>query len=242
MFFRFLTHKVEDVSDDYRILSVQGPASQKVMKEVCFDPVPALGDDDWLETNVAGHHVLVARSDRTGQSGFDIFVPSGGLRDVWEFVLLKGEFHSIKPYGLEALERLRIEAGIPEYGRDIDETNMMLETGLLDAVSYSKGCYTGQEAVAMATYRGHVSKKLSGLRLATENLPSPGDKITRDGKEIGHITSSVRSIATGQAVALGYLKYGFFEPGSKVKVQIEGNDFEAVVNELPFNREVESLK
>jgi glycine cleavage system T protein (aminomethyltransferase) len=229
--------KVEDVSDQYRLLSVQGPKSPLVMKEACFEPVPSmLAEHEWFETLIAGHGALVARASHTGEIGFDIFVPASALNDVWDFILLKGEFHSIVPFGLDALDSLRIEAGIPVYGVDVDETNMMLETGLEDAVSLKKGCYTGQEAVAMATYRGHVSKRLSGLTVAGDLVPKRGDIVQKDGKEIGFVTSAIRSITAGSVIALAYVKYGFFEPGSSLEVRTESASLPALVTELPFYR------
>jgi glycine cleavage system T protein len=231
--------KADDISDQHRILSVQGPKALLVMKEICFEPVPTLSEHAWIETIIAGHHVLVARASHTGEQGFDILVPESGLKDVWDFVLLKGAFHSIAPVGMLALESLRIEAGIPVYGVDVDESNMMLETGLADAVSFTKGCYTGQEAVAMATYRGHVSKKLSGLAVASNNVPSRGDKVLKEGKEIGYVTSALRSETLGAIIAMAYVKYGFFEPGNTVEIDSQGNALPATVVELPFYRQVE---
>ena len=228
--------KVEDVSQQYRTLSVQGPKSNLIMKEICFEPVPSLSEYGWFETLIAGHRALVSRTSHTGELGFDIVVPAPALKDVWDFTLLKGSFHSLVPFGLQALESLRIEAGIPVYGVDIDETNMMLETGLGDAVSFTKGCYTGQEAVAMATYRGHVSKKLSGLMVESDTLPKPGSIVKKDAKEIGHLTSSVRSLSFGSTIALAFLKYGFFQPGSTCEVETEAGTVPALVAELPFYR------
>jgi folate-binding protein YgfZ len=230
--------KVQDVSEAYRTLSVQGPKAHLIMKEICFEPVPSLSEYGWFETLIAGHRALVSRVSHTGDPGFDILVPASALTDVWDFILLKGSFHSLVPFGLQALESLRVEAGIPVYGVDIDETNMMLEAGLEDAVSFTKGCYTGQEAVAMATYRGHVSKKLSGLILDSDTLPKPGSVVKRDAKEIGHITSSVRSLSLSLTIALAYLKYGFFEPGSRVEVETESVPIAALVAELPFYRAI----
>jgi len=230
--------KVEDVTDQFRMLSIQGPKSLLVMKEASFEPVPALSEHDYLETIIGGQHVLVAQASHTGEIGFDIFTPTAGLKDVWDFLLLKGGFHAISPFGLESLESLRIEAGIPVYGIDVDETNMMLETGLLDAVSFTKGCYTGQEAVAMATYRGHVSKKLSGLQLQGEQLPLPGDKILKDDREVGQITSATRSERLQSIIALGYVKYGHFEPGNEVKVKHQFDSSPARIVELPFYRAI----
>jgi glycine cleavage system T protein len=228
--------KAEDVSDSYRTLSVQGPDALLVMKEICFEPVPALEEHDWIETIIAGHHVVVVRASHTGEVGYDILMPAAALQDVWDFILLKGAFHSISPIGLGALDSLRIEAGRPVYGVDADDTNMMLELGLTDAVSFTKGCYTGQEAVAMATYRGHISKKLSGLAIASETVPDTGDKIIKEGKEIGYITSALKSRTLGSIIALGYVKYGFFDPGTNLEVEHNDTLLPAMVVELPFYR------
>lgn len=226
--------RVEDVSEDYRVISVQGPKAPLVMKEICFEPLPRLSEYDWFRTLIAGQNALVTAASHTGEIGFDILVPSSAVKDVWDFILLKGGFHSIIPFGFRALDSLRIEAGIPVYGQDVDETNMMLEVGLDDAVSFNKGCYTGQEAVAMATYRGHVSKKLSGLVLAGDSVPAQGDAVTKDSKEIGLVTSALQSPTLGSVVALAYLKHGFFDSGAEVEIQIGSERLSALVVNLPF--------
>ena len=228
--------KVEDVSERYRLLSVQGPKSHLVMKEICFEPVPSLDEHDWFETLIAGHRALVVRASHTGESGFDIFVAESALTDVWDFILLKGQFHSLVPIGLQALDALRIESGIPVYGVDVDETNMLLETGLDDAVSFKKGCYTGQEAVAMATYRGHVSKKLCGLTISTDVAPTRGTLVRKDGKDVGFITSALRSSTIGSTIALAYVKYGYFEVGNSLEVADALGTSPAMVVQLPFLR------
>jgi glycine cleavage system T protein len=228
--------KVEDVSEQYRVLSVQGPKAHLMMKEICFEPVPVLDKHDWFQTLIAGHQSLVVSSSQTGEQGFDILVNDAALADVWDFILLKGQFHSLVPFGLQALDSLRIEAAVPVYGIDVDETNMLLEVGLEDAVSFTKGCYTGQEAVAMATYRGHISKKLSGLVMAGDTLPSRGDTAKKDGKEIGVVTSALRSPTLGSIIALAYVKYGFFQPGNSVDVECAGGTIPATIVELPFVR------
>jgi len=205
-----------------------------VMKEICFEPISSLSESQWTSNMVAGQQVLISRDSHTGEIGFDVFVPASGLKDVWDFILLKGGFHSIAPVGVQALESLRIEAGIPIYGVDADESNMMLELGLNDAVSFTKGCYSGQEAVAMATYRGHVSKKLSGLIIEGEMIPARGDKVFKQDKEIGYITSPSKSETLGSVIALGYIKYGYFDSGSEVEIEARGGRVPAKVVELPF--------
>lgn len=226
--------RVEDVSEQFRALSLQGPKAAAVLREVVFEPISGLNENHWIETIVGGHHVLVVRTSHTGEAGFDILAPESGLKDIWDFLLLKGAFHDIAPVGLDALNVLRIEAGIPVYQVDADETNMMLELGLADAVSFTKGCYTGQEAVAMATYRGHISKKLSGLFIEGEQVPSAGSKISKEGKEIGRVTSAARSASLGRIIALAYIKYGFFDTGNQVEIDDNAGILTAQITELPF--------
>ena len=226
--------RVEDVSEGYRTVTVQGPESSLVMKEICFEPLPALSEYDWFQTLIAGHRAVVTRASHTGEVGFDILVPASAIKDVWDFVLLKGSFHSVVPFGLRALDSLRTEAGIPVYGIDVDETNMMLETGLDDAVSFTKGCYTGQEAVAMATYRGHVSKRLSGLTLSGNLVPHAGNVVKKEGKEIGFVTSAIQSPTLGSVIALAYVKHRLFEPGNNLEVHTATDVIQAIVVALPF--------
>jgi folate-binding protein YgfZ len=232
--------RVEDVSEQFRTLSLQGPKATAVLKEISFEPIPALAENDWVNTVIGGHQVMVARASHTGEIGFDLLVAEAGLTDIWDFILLKGAFHGLAPVGLDALEALRIEAGIPAYGVDVDESNMMLEIGMADAVSFTKGCYTGQEAVAMATYRGHVSKKLSGLLIDGDRIPAAGSVVTKDGKEIGHVTSAGRSLSPGRVIALAYIKYGYFDSGNQLQIQEAGGMTAAQVTDLPFYQKLPS--
>jgi len=225
---------VEDVTSAYAVLSVQGPKSLLVMKEVCFEPVSSMDEHQWSDAVIAGHNTMVVKSSRSGDAGYDILTPVDSVVDVWDFILLKGGFHGIRPFGLEALDVLRFETGVPKYGIDVDESNMMLEVGLSDAVSFTKGCYTGQEAVAMATYRGHVSKKLSGLIFEGDTVPARGDKVFSETREVGTVTSAMRSDGLGQVIAMAYIKYGFFEPGLSVEVRNEQGPLRATIVEMPF--------
>ncbi|MDX6556384.1 MAG: hypothetical protein QOD86_2579 [Miltoncostaeaceae bacterium] len=129
----------------------------------------------------------------------------------------------------EALETLRVEAGVPRVGIDTGPTTLVQEAGLEDtAVSFAKGCYLGQETVARARYRGRVNRHLRGLRLPA--LPAAGAAVTRDGKAIGQVTSAVESPDHGP-IGLAILRREA-EPGDAVEV--EGLDAPAQVVELPF--------
>lgn len=224
---------IDDVSEQFRVLSIQGPNSSLVLKEVSFEPIPQLNHYEWIETLIAGHRVLVVNHSRTGEKGYDILVPTDGLKDVWDFLLLKGQFHRLQPFGLKALEVMRIEARIPRYGNDVNETNMMLEAGLEDAVSFTKGCYTGQEAVAMATYRGHVSKRLSLIAFPKTTTVSVGNRLFSKGKEIGLVSSTTLSETFNKILAMACVKYGYFEQGTEIELETEsGNVTGEIINPL----------
>jgi folate-binding protein YgfZ len=149
---------------------------------------------------------------------------------LWQALVQAGA----RPVGEEALNVLRVEAGIPRYGHDVDETVILPETRLEQLVSYNKGCYIGQEVVARVKYRGHVNRALSGFALDGDQVPDPGASLVGDDKEIGRITSAVRSIALGRPIALGYVRREHFAPGTAVTVRDGDATMTARVAELPF--------
>jgi folate-binding protein YgfZ len=143
------------------------------------------------------------------------------------------------PLSADELEVLRVLGGVARYGQDMDETRLPMEAGLTrEAISFTKGCYIGQEVVARVKYRGHVNRALSGLVLDGERVPAAGATVLADGKEVGHVTSAVRSFALGKPIALGYVRREHFAPGSAVQVQDGGALIPAHVVELPFVRPV----
>src|SRR5215216_5671595 len=126
-----------------------------------------------------------------------------------------------RPAGFDALEVLRVEAGVPRYGLDASEANVVLEVvDEAEAVSYTKGCYAGQEIIARIHWRGHVAKRLAGVIFDRDAEP-PSDARLRDcaeGREAGRITSSVFSPRLRRRVALAIVKYDFLAPGTELKV------------------------
>jgi len=136
----------------------------------------------------------------------------------------------VKPAGFEALEILRTEAGIPCFGMDFGPENFPQETGAEEAVSYTKGCYLGQEVVARIHYRGGVQKGLRGLLLDAP-APAPGTPLLHDGREAGKTGTVVESIALGCPAGLAILHRRAAEPGTRLEVQGGGT---AEVRELPL--------
>jgi folate-binding protein YgfZ len=162
------------------------------------------------------------------KSGADFFVPKDAAENFGN-ELQKANAVEISE---ELEEILRIENGTPLYGVDMDETTVVLETGLDEAVSFTKGCYIGQEIIARIHFRGHVAKKLTGLIFEDENAAvNPNDEIkSSEGKNAGRITSVTFSPQLGKTIALAYVRYDYLAEGTGLKV----NDLTARVKDLPF--------
>ncbi|HVF87390.1 MAG TPA: glycine cleavage T C-terminal barrel domain-containing protein, partial [Pyrinomonadaceae bacterium] len=182
-----------------------------------------------------GTDVTVIRATHTAEDGFDVVISAGEAPKLWEALMMAGA----RPVGFGALDILRVEAGVPRYGVDMNETSVVLEATLDEAVSYTKGCYIGQEIIARIHWRGHVAKRLTGLILddnKATHVPR-GSKIkTPEGKEIGRVTSSTFSPRLKRGVALGYVKYDYLAPGTEVIIATEDGEQAARVAELPMVR------
>jgi len=227
--------QVVDVGPLYGMLTVQGPRSADVVRAVGAEPpLVALNSTRWEST---GAEVYCMNNARGTASGFDVFVPieqAGAMRErlIEAAVKVEGGASSI-----EALEIVRVESGIPKFGVDMDETNLASEAGIeARAISYSKGCYIGQEVISRIRAFGQVAKSLRGLRLPTElsRLPQKGDKLFHDGKEVGYVTSSCRSQALQLNVALGYVRREHNSSGTELIVGAPDSPWKAVLCDLPF--------
>ncbi|MGD0251245.1 MAG: glycine cleavage T C-terminal barrel domain-containing protein [Verrucomicrobiota bacterium] len=171
--------------------------------------------------------------------GFDLFVPNNSLGAVADKLIAAVKQVGGRACGWQAFETARIEAGIPRFGVDLDETNLPLECGpaVRDrAVSYSKGCYIGQEVINRVHSFGHVTKELRGLRLAGDlkSLPQRGDKLFHNGRDIGYITSVVKSPSLNANIALGYVRREANQIGTELKLRTATGESLAKIVELPF--------
>src|SRR3569833_2290178 len=238
--------QVVDVAALYGLLSVQGPKAGEVIKALgVFIELPAKEFQSVkISDSMLGEIYLVNQSRVSGPgtagvspASFDLFIPTDSLGAVADKLIAAAKSVGGRACGCDALEIARIEAGIPRYGLDMDESNIPLECGIESrAVSYKKGCYIGQEVINRIHSIGHVNKELRGLRLADDlkNLPARGDKLFHEGKEIGYVTSAVRSSALNANIALGYVRREVNATGADLILRSAVGDSKAVVTELPF--------
>lgn len=225
--------RLQDLTDETAMFSVQGRRAAEIISRVFDAEAAGVERQKMVNAQLSAPTVNIIRATHTAEDGFDLFFEandSSKLRD------------ALVAAGAEAIsdatfETLRIEAGVPLYGIDMDENNVVTETNLDDAVSFTKGCYLGQEIIVRIKHRGHVAKKLSGVVLG-DSTPVPRNSkiISSEGKEIGRVTSSTFSPRLGHAIALGYLKYDYLAAGTEVKVAAPDSETSATVAELPFIR------
>jgi folate-binding protein YgfZ len=181
--------------------------------------------------------IYLMNQPRLGTTGFDLFVPTAGLAELAKRLAGCARAVGGRPVGWEAFETARIESGIPRFGVDMDETNFPQECGIESrAVSYTKGCYIGQEVLNRIHTLGHVNKELRGLRLADElaTLPDKGDKLFQAGREIGRITGAVHSPRMNGKIALAMLRKEACAVGSELVLKTARGESRARVAELPF--------
>jgi folate-binding protein YgfZ len=225
--------RLTDLTGNTALLTIQGARAPEIMANIFGQPLANLARDAVTGVDWQGQQITLIRATHTAEDGFDLFVNAAEVETLRDAFIKSGA----PAVGDDTIETLRVEAGIARYGIDMDETNVVTETNLDDAVSFTKGCYIGQEIIARIKYRGHVAKKLAGLILEGEVSLESGAKIfSVDDKEIGRVTSVAFSPRLGRTIALGYVKYDYLAPETGVKVVVAEKEVPARVTAVPFVR------
>ena len=213
-------------------VSFQGPRARPLLEKTLHIDLPQMRPFDHFDSNYAGFPVRVVRNQTSGEEGYEVWISPKGLLGLWGGACGQAPTYGTLPVGSEAMETLRIEAGIPTYGDDLYEDTLALEAGLLDALSFTKGCYLGQEIVERARSRGRVNWSLAGLLIDGPQPPAAGEKLVQGEKEVGEITSACVSPTLSRTIALGYLRREVAEPGTRLALKDPTTSLE--VTKLPF--------
>lgn len=229
--------RVTDIANETALLSLQGTRAAEIITNLFEQSAARITHRHAAQIIWRAHKIVIMRATHTSEDGFDLYAPTETAQALWNAFTSEG---GALPVGQDAFETLRIEAGIPRYGIDMDETNVVTESlAEDDAVSYQKGCYIGQEIIARIHWRGHVAKKLTGLIFDdAQDLPAtPVAKIrSMDGKEIGRVTSQTFSPRLDKAIALAYVKYNYLAPDTPVHVVTDNTEHAARIAALPLVR------
>lgn len=230
---------VTDASEEVALISVQGPRAAELIEALTAQPIEA-AQFKISERQIAGTKVSVASHQRCGEIGFDLFVEAGDAAKVKQAILDGGDTFGVREVGKAAFEIARIEAGVPREGVDAGEEYIILESELEAAVSYTKGCYLGQEVIARIHWRGQPAKRLRGFLIEAGEIPPRGAELfavdgQAAGRRVGEITSSLRSLTLDQTIALGYVHRYYLGAGTQfVLKQGEAQIGRATLAELPF--------
>ena len=233
--------QVINVGRLYGLLSVQGPQAAAVVRNSgIFPEIPQRKYNFRQLADPAAGELYLMNLPRVSTNGFDFFVPQEELTSVAERLWEAARTVGGSTVGWEAFEAARIESGIPRFGIDMDNSSFPQECGIdARAVSYSKGCYIGQEVLNRIHTLGHVNRELRGLGLAKDlkSLPARGDKLFSDGKEAGWITSALASPGLQENIALGFVRREAGEIGTELKLRTAEGESTVRIVALPFRQE-----
>ena len=228
--------KLEDFSDQYSILAVQGPNSPKLMQKLAGSSADLenLKYYTWTKADLAGHKdILVSATGYTGEKGYEIYVKNELVEDIWKALFEQGEEFGIKPIGLGARDTLRLEKGYCLYGNDIDDTTSPIEAGLGWITKFNKE-FINSDNLKKQKEQG-VSRKLVAFKLKGKGIARQGyDIVDENGNKIGVVTSGTMSPTLKEAIGMGYVPVEKSKPGSEIFIQIRKKQVPAEVVKLPF--------
>ncbi len=226
---------VEDISDGTALLALQGPKSFEVLARVTSsDLAETLGRFRFREVEVAGVACTVARTGYTGEDGVELFCRAKAAVELWRALLEAGRGLDLLPCGLGARDTLRLEARLPLYGNEIDETTLPLEAGLGSFVKLDGPDFVGRQALLDAKKQG-LTRKLVGFEMTGRGVARHGYPLL-DASENprGTCTSGAPSPTLGKAIGLGYLPIEMSQPGTEFLVDCRGKTIGARVVKTPF--------
>lgn len=217
-----------DRSADFDRFEVEGPAIFEVVEEL-GPGLEELEADACMDVDLDGGTITVARFGWSGEAALQFFAPAGLGSSLADRLLGASAGLGLVEADHAVLETLRIEAGVPRFGAELDESVLPAEVDLQRAIAIDKGCYTGQEVVERMRSQGQASHRLVGLVAAGDEVFVPGEKLLSDDKSVGEVTSACRSEAVG-SIALAFVRRALSEPGTRLEVA----GCEARVASLPF--------
>jgi len=224
---------VDDITFEQFMLAIQGPLAAEIVQGVVDVELTRLKYYTAIETSVVGVPAIISRTGYTGEDGFEIILSSTRGLQLWEMLLECGADQGLQAAGLGCRDTLRLEAGMPLYGHELDESFDPFTAGLSFAVKLDAGDFVGRNALVTAKAKTNRPRRiglvLEGRRIAREESP-----IFAQQNEVGRVTSGTFSPTMEKAIAMAYVDPAQAEPGNKLEVDIRGKRVPAKVVKLPF--------
>lgn len=209
--------QIEDQTDRMGSMAVEGPRAMEVVAKVSGVSLGELPEMSIKESTMDGMPCYWLRRSHFGEPGAELIAPRENLAGLWRKLLTSVRARGGEPIGMATLNALRLEAGEPWFPADFNDAMIPHEAAIETThISFSKGCYTGQEIVERVRSRGHVNRKRVLLKFSTPTPPAPGTKLRAGGVEVGYVTSAAFSPGAGTAIGMGYVRREQFAPGSVV--------------------------
>ena len=222
-----------DVTAEYGLIGVHGPGIAALLQTLIGD-FEGLEPSRHMSVDLQGVPLCITRAYRTGGQDYDLHLPVPHVSGIWQALKNVGTASDTICIGAETLEILRVEAGIPRYGAELDDRIIPNEAVKERAVSFNKGCYIGQEPVVMMEHRGRPNRLLAGLKMGGLHLPARNTILKKDDQEAGWITSAVHSQMDSGVIAIGFVRRKYLKIGDHLTVEMEGTPYEAEIVDLPF--------
>jgi aminomethyltransferase len=211
--------KLRDRSAETALLALQGPAAAAILGPLGEPDLGALRRFACTEGRVAGRRALVSRTGYTGSDGFELYLDAGDGESVFAALLEAGRPHGCLPAGLGARDTLRLEAALPLYGHELDDTTSPLEAGLDRFVKLEAGGFLGAEAIARRREAGHP-RQLAGFVVDGRGVAREGHGILHEGRRVGVVTSGAPSPTLGKPIGLGYVPPALAVPGTRIEIAL----------------------
>jgi glycine cleavage system T protein (aminomethyltransferase) len=228
--------KMENCGESWGLLLLSGPKAPVVLNAAFGTDVADLKPVNFISAAIGGQTALVMRTEETGEQDYEILIPVDGLVAAWEHLMDAGTSQGIKPIGSQAREALRMEAGLPKAGPDLNEEIVPPEANLEGkAFSLTKGCYPGQEVVARMDTYGNVRRHLVGLVVKGTAVPPKGAKLLSGDREVGWVSSATLSPELKTPIAFGFPLRDFSAAGTVLTIEAGGTKYDATVQALPFH-------
>ena len=229
--------KIKNCSESWGMLLISGPEAPQLIQTTFGMDVSCLQMQSLLSHNIEGQQLIIGRTQETGEPDFELLGSKEIIPKAWEQLWTTGTSIGLRAFGTQARETLRIEAGIPKLGPDLNEQIVPPEANLEGkAFSLTKGCYPGQEVVARMDTYGSVKRRLVGLVIDSDagHIPKPGTKIFSGDREVGWVSSATHSPSLNKTIALGFPLRDFTPPNTALSLHVDGQQYSAVVTALPF--------
>lgn len=226
---------VDDRSEATALIAPQGPSAAALLADLTYTDLSDLKYYRSLAANVAGVRCLIARTGYTGEDGFELFCDAADAEPLWIQLVSAGRQFALTPCGLGSRDTLRLEAGMPLYGNELDRTTNPFEANLGRLVKLEKGEFIGREALQAVSEAG-PRRKLVGLVMRDTGgaVPRHGYAVQRDGRQVGEITSGTASVTLGERIAMAYVETDAAEVGAELDVVVRDRPHRAEQVKLPF--------